>query len=285
MFCKQFKADLIICIWLLKNKYLIAVVLYGLFFVSFILSWNNYMSSFVKQSQITPTLGDLYFYLLGGCDPFVPGSDKVFVFPSQWILLILYICYLNLYDAYENLQGTGVQLLLRNKSRKKWWISKCLCVLVSVTLYIGIGTIVTSLLALFCGMDMELSVHVGDMQSILKVYSLQIQKSQSYFFADCILVVFLTIVGICLLQLLLSLVLKPILGFVFISIELLLSSYFMHPILIGNYLMLARSELYVVDGLPIEFGLVSSVILCIASVLCGTIYFNRMDIYGRGVAL
>lgn len=284
MFYRQIKADLIICIWLLKNKYLIAVVLYGLFFLSFILQWNNYMSSFVQQSQITPTLGDLYFYLFGGCDPYVPGSDKVFVFPSQWILLVLYICYLNLYHAYDNLQGSGVQLLLRNKSRKKWWLSKCLCVLVSVTLFLGIGIIVTSLLGLFCGMDMELSVHVGDMQNILKVYSLQIQKSQSYLFIYCILAAVLTIVGICLFQLLLSLVLKPILGFAFTSIELLLSSYFMHPILIGNYIMFARSELYVVDGFPAIFGLASSAILCIVSVLCGAIYCNRMDIYGRSVA-
>lgn len=285
MFYRQFKDDLIICVWLLKNKYLIAAVLYGLFFFSFILQWNNYMSSFVQQSQITPTLGDLYFYLFGGCDPYVPGSDKVFVFPSQWILLILYICYLNLYHVYDNLRGTGIQLLLRNKSRKKWWLSKCLCVLASVTLFFGIGIIVTTLLGLFCGVDMELTVHVSDMQNILKVYSLQIQKSQSFLFVYSILVAILTIVGICLFQLLLSLFFKPILGFAFISIELLLSSYFTNPILIGNYIMFTRSELYVVDGLPTEFGLASSAILCIGSVLCGTIYCNRMDIYGRSVAL
>ena len=95
------------------------------------------------------------------------------------------------------------------------------------------------------------------------------------------IMVYLVIVALSLLQLLLSILIKPLLSFLSISTIVFVSSYFMTPLLFANFAMPVRSLCFVTEGLDPGLGFVligSSIIFCLLS---GWWYFNHIDILGK----
>lgn len=97
----------------------------------------------------------------------------------------------------------------------------------------------------------------------------------------CILLIPLILGALCSIQLVLAFATTPLLGFSVTVAQLLVASFFLNPWLLGNYLMLARSNLVIANGVAVNNGALLSLAIIIASIVLGGHLFARRDILGR----
>lgn len=139
------------------------------------------------------------------------------------------ILFVTLSYPMNNLCGFGNKLLIKGKSRVKWWLSKCIWNLLCNIIFFGI--IFTLILSL------QYKRHT-------------VRNAGKYRYADCsfnlgadtslkpdaimpvgdIVMVFMLSVAICQIQMALGLWLKPIYSFMVMCMVLLLSAYFSKPV-------------------------------------------------------
>ena len=87
--------------------------------------------------------------------------------------------------------------------------------------------------------------------------------------------------ALLILQLTVSLLLNPAAGFFTTTALLLASAYYTSPLLLGNYLMTARLNIALTNGLLPANGVVLSLSLILICILVGGFIFTRQDIMGR----
>lgn len=95
-------------------------------------------------------------------------------------------------------------------------------------------------------------------------------------------VVPVVLAALCLMQLALSIALTPLVGFAVVIAVLLLSALHTNEMLLGNYLMLARSDLISSVGVSCGVGLCAGLAVMAVFVVLGGLAYARRDICGRG---
>lgn len=96
MFCRLLVVDMKCGILDQWKKYLLAILFFFTCSVIFVLQWKNQERALGEALGVTPTLGDFFLFFFGGSDRYVFDPYRPFIFPAQWILMILYGTYLNL---------------------------------------------------------------------------------------------------------------------------------------------------------------------------------------------
>ena len=92
----------------------------------------------------------------------------------------------------------------------------------------------------------------------------------------------LVMIAVNLMQMTLSLFVRPIYSYIITGVLLLASTYYQSPFLIGNYAMPIRSSRMVENGVNPIYGVLFSVGIAIISYLVGLLYFKRYDILRKG---
>ena len=87
--------------------------------------------------------------------------------------------------------------------------------------------------------------------------------------------------ALSIMQLALSLIIKPIFSFCISATTLVLSAYYLNPILIGNYVMSERSDLLIENGISTKTGIIYSFVILVAFGLMGLILFWRYDVLSK----
>ena len=87
--------------------------------------------------------------------------------------------------------------------------------------------------------------------------------------------------ALVILQLAISLLINSAAGFLTTVTLLLASAYYTSPLLLGDYLMAARLDIALTDGLIPANGAVLSISLILVCSLVGGLIFTRRDIMGR----
>jgi hypothetical protein len=85
-------------------------------------------------------------------------------------------------------------------------------------------------------------------------------------------------VALNLLQMTISLFIKPIFSFLLMSVILISSSYLMSNSMLGNYGMIFRSNIVLKNGLNFEPGIYISLIIIVLSIIIGMFKFKKYDI-------
>lgn len=224
------------------------------------------------------TFADYIMFIYGGMDKYVPDLSDPFVFPVRWVIVFLTLSFITSNYPYKDMQGFGQQILLRTQGRTVWWLSKCgwniLCSLVYHCLIFGTA-------ALFC-LAVKGSLF-GEINKDLQYAVFEVGRGNVLLddtpwpFAILVIPVLISL-GINLLQMTLSLFVKPIFSFFLIAFLMISSAYFMSPYLIGNYAMPIRCGMVIKDGVGIAIGLAISSVLIIISVGVGMIRFHYYDI-------
>ena len=90
-----------------------------------------------------PNTADYLFYIFGGMEEYVPSKVEAFLFPSIWICINGLILFLSLRYPVEGLYENGQQILIRTGGRLRYWVSKCVLLVLENLFYIFIcyGTI------------------------------------------------------------------------------------------------------------------------------------------------
>ena len=61
-------------------------------------------------------------------------------------------------------------------------------------------------------------------------------------------------------------------------VYVVVSVYWMSPILMGNYMMIIRNNGICVGGMDATCGIISSLVVIALSILAGSVYFNKKNI-------
>lgn len=231
--------------------------------------------------QFSTSLGNYLGYIYGGMAEYSIGENISFVFPIRWIIVFFSILFITLNYPYNDMQSVGQQILIRTKGRSLWWLSKCgwnICCTILFHFIICLSAI------LFCcitgdkitgGIDIEL-------MNVMFETNRETQTSATGILPLYILLLPIVIsIGINLFQMTLSLFIKPLFSFLFVSLLLLLSAYFMSPFWIGNYAMLMRYDLVHTNGMVMHNGIIIALALMTLSIVIGLIGFRYYDIINR----
>lgn len=226
------------------------------------------------------TYGDYLLHPFAGMKEYVYRPNQLFDIPALWLLVFLLFSYFTLSYPYRDLQNIGQTVMVSSESRVMWWLSKCLWVCVSVICFYIVAGLSTLLFVLLAGGDTSLTVS-QIMPSILDFG--RMVKDGPWDFGILLIEYPIMTIAICLFQLLLSLLIKPLPSYIFTISMLFLSAYFKTPFLLGNYLMSARSSVYVTDGVSPEIGIVVALTIAALSVSFGALIIRRIDIFGGEV--
>ena len=226
-----------------------------------------------------PNTADYLFYIFGGMEEYVPSKVEAFLFPSIWICINGLILFLSLRYPVEGLYENGQQILIRTGGRLRYWVSKCVLLVLENLFYIFIcyGTI--SLVSILTKGKIFAKPKIGWISEFGKI-DLAENISQGipvwiYLAPFCMLLFLASI------QMIVSLFLGSSLTFTLMLGLLVASAYIKSPYLVGNLGMFYRSAWAAENG--IETGSYMAVVLglCAALWIVGGIIFCRMDLLKR----
>ena len=93
-----------------------------------------------------------------------------------------------------------------------------------------------------------------------------------------LLVGLLTTIAICLVQICVSQIFGPIIGYVAVVVILIMGVFFKSFLFIGNGFMAIRNVLYTPQGGDIRLTVIADIVIIAVSVIVGYVSFKRMDI-------
>jgi hypothetical protein len=256
------------------RRYLVAFIIFGLLSISLTISVQPIAPLYEMSSSLT--FGDYLVNMMCGMKEYMFDPSNPFSFPAAWMLAFLFMAYITLNYPYHDLMGMGKHLIIVSGSRTLWWLSKCVWVALSVLSFFLVGFASSALWTLISGGDF--SFDVSEIVPIVLQFDTTILLPRPWDMTGLLLAVPLMTVALCCVQLLLSLLIRPMFSYIVTIGVLFLSAYFQSPWLIGNYMMAARSICFVDGGLSWQIGAAISCVLIAAVVVMGGVLFNRLDI-------
>lgn len=217
-------------------------------------------------------------FLVGFCEGVTAPSTQDlsrFRFPVAWLLGIALVLYATLRFPCRDVAGFGESVVVRCGKRATWWLSKCLWVAVYTVGCFVVAIVAVGLAAAVTGAP----------------FALTIENLQGFAFYDPDVVVIgpweplaflLTyaamLVGLSLLQLTLSFLLRPSLAYLATLSLAFASALASSPLLPCEYLMAARSSLFVDGGVDSWQGFAFAALLALCSLVAGGVVFVRKDL-------
>ena len=227
------------------------------------------------------SLGDCLFYFYSGISEYIPKPDEPIQIPYLWLLLNLLVCYFNVHYMSDDLSGLGQYVICRSGKRRNWWLSKCLWNFTSVLIYFVLSNIIVLLFAIFN--NAELSFNISEnMNLICSVGNGQYPIAQwNIGFLQLYLMPILVCSAISMLQMFISLFVRPLVSYIVTIVIYFSSMYKLSDLLLGNYAMILRSDSTTMNGVSSSWGIIFSVGLIVVSVVSGLIYFKNYNILSR----
>ncbi len=230
---------------------------------------------------------DILFFAFAGSPKFVPGKDMPFVFPLFWATIFLLPLYLSSYYPFYDLIGYGKTILIQSGSRYKWWLSKTIWCILRIAAYFLTIYLVALVFCLVMGIPVKYSVtenaHSMVINSCYKAdvyapgeYALLGFNGQMGILFLLAPVVVLSVLSI--IQMTISLLSTPVYGFLLSAVILVSSTYYLHPLFIGNYLMVLRSDRLFSGGVNDVSGSAISLILIVLVTAVNLMIFKKYDI-------
>lgn len=222
------------------------------------------------------SIGDFLLYYFAGTSQFFAFGGDPFRLPAIWAFVCLFALYLVLWYPYRDLLGFGRAAVVVGGSRWRWWLVKCVWVVVAIAVFCLCAFVVAVASSLLVGGYLALSIS-EEMPFLLGLRESQLAEPP-YLMGPSIAVVAASLIALALFQLFLSLVVGPVASFACLISILFLSAFYFNPLLIGNSMMLARSDCLMEGGVSFFTGIGIAASLAGASIAVGGLLFSRMDI-------
>ncbi|WP_100066079.1 hypothetical protein [Miniphocaeibacter massiliensis] len=265
----------------LKNVklFLMPIIIAVLIFVD--IFNNSKMVSEIAEFSSKISLGDFIFYTYGGIEEYIPSPDNPFVFPVVWMVIYLSISFILLNYPVKDMHSVGSQILLRSNSRVNWWLSKCMWNVLSTIIYHGIILFIFILLCSIKKIPLINEVNLDLQWVLLKFRSDVIMNNLVIIPIKIFVNILLLSIFINLLQMTMSLFIKPVFSFLAVAIIMLSSSYLLSPVMVGNYGMFLRYNWIYEGGVSFNTGVIVLVCLIFTTVVIGLIRFKKYDILDK----
>jgi hypothetical protein len=284
---KLFKAiryDLRFGIFESMKKYLFAVLLAAFIFVGLTVDARVLASLLTDNPdnvfKLPISFADVILIELGANLPVALKSAGItgFTFPTMWFLLNIIPCYLTLSYATQDLSSGGIQVITRLHSKSRWWISKCVLSIAAVCIYYIIIYAVLALLCLASGFDLSLipDETIFSTEFMVTFVAAEVTSLQM-FSALCLMPCIISAV-LCLVQMTLTLFMKPVFAYMIICAYLTAAVLCVSPLFIANYAMPLRSAAIGVYNFDFASGLLCSAAVALAAIIIGRFRIVKMDI-------
>lgn len=275
-FIRLLRFDLQNGFWKNRLLLLLPALSAGVFFLDYRLHLWRWSAA---QSLPAPSFADYFLYVYGGMKQYIPRPEDPFQLPILWLLLFLSVSAAVLNYPHRDLQSLGQQVLIRTRGRMLWWASKCVWNL-AATLYAHGGLLL--LLLLLCaaaGVPLTGTVHAKLLESAFRISEPEL-KAVPAVMAGALLFAapVLTAAALNLLQMLLSLFIRPLFSYLVLAAYLAASAYLFSPAFVGNYAMALRADEVMKRGVNPAAGMAVSAALALFAAVFGLVRFRRFDI-------
>lgn len=228
------------------------------------------------------TFADNIALIFAGSLPFEYRPGVMFVPPLGWTLLSMLVLYASLSYPYRDLMGFGQQVLVRENSRVTWLLSKCIWVALTCLLGCTIIVLVAAIWTLVQGQGLTTVLHSDALYlAAMLIGPFKADMLDGAGFMLCIVVV---LCSLSLLQLFLSIFLRPSISFLSMILLLIASAYAQTWYLPGNYLMFVRWGGFVEGGVDMWVGMMLCLGVALVFGVVGFGYFCKMDLVDREMA-
>ena len=225
--------------------------------------------------------GDYLLYIFGGMKEYIPVPGKPIQIPYLWLLGHIGVLYFTLHYMYDDLAGVGRQMILRSGSRTAWWLSKCVWNCAAVCVFYLIAWGIVALCAWMSGVRWSFAISPF-MTELMDAGPKLISGSTWDIALELTLMPLLVTLAMSLFQMALCLLLRPVASYVCSVVIFLASTYYLSPLLIGNYAMALRSGKVISNGVHLLTGIGFSAALIIGSAVLGAVIFRNYDILNKG---
>lgn len=212
------------------------------------------LKSFWEINSLSLSFGDVLLGKTGGILP-QNAQSQSFLFPTEWLAIQMLLCYFTLGYFREDFTRGGVQVIPRMGSKTVWWLSKCLWNICSVTLYycLGYGTLL--FLIVLTGKSPSFTLNSSVFEFYFSCPLPAANASQGELFLALCVLPWLTAVAVNLVQMALTIVLKPALAYLATGCWLVVGVYYAHAFVLPNYSLSVRSGAVGVYGFQSTLGI------------------------------
>lgn len=231
------------------------------------------------KDATAPTFGDCFAALYGGALNSALNDNERISLPMSWVAVMAVVLYAPLSYPYSNLMGFGKQLIVQGNSRWQWWVAKCLWVALCTGAMALIALLSAFLVSSLAGGELTLRVQ-DNLPGLLGLNGRAFLEETAPI-GSFVVQVEMCLLSLCLAQLALSLVLRPLPAFVLVIGMVSLSIFYSGFPFVGELCMWARTSLAVPVSVNPLVGIGTSAVLAAASVALGGLYFSKMDILDK----
>lgn len=226
-------------------------------FVSFVFNRNNKAAG--------PGFIDYFINAFLGNEPFQQGGHTGIKISMIWFVFHASLLAMVGFYIVNDLRKSATSYILRVKSRNLWWAGKYVWCLLTVLVYYCLFFVICLLFS-----ACNFSLHVNS-QIALNYFHLNASHigAPDLFLTVCILPMLISM-AMCIFEIALGLIIRPVFSYIFIIVILIASAYYRNIFLIGNYTMVIRSDFFShPQGITYQNGILLSLILMAFSYFLG----------------
>jgi hypothetical protein len=280
---KALRHDISYGLILKPRKWLVALFFFAVLFVLFVFDVFHIFYFDVKGlgdiNSLSLSLGDVIMFELGGSLPMMAFSvESAAQLPTAWLLAHILICYFTLYYLNDDLSHEGMQIIFRMRDKSLWWLSKVIWNIISVVLCYLVGYGILYVLCMLTGKNGGLSINPALFSFAFSEAFPNLPVSESTLFLCLCVLPCVVGITISLLQMALTLFVKPIFAYIASCVYFIGGSYYAHPLMISNYAMPVRGAAIGIYNFRFASGIWVCLIFCLAAIIVGSVRLNKMDI-------
>ena len=268
----QIKYDFINGIVHQWKKFLLIAVVYAVLITDFLVRCKT------KHFMGQYTSSDIILYIFRGMRWIVDVQTDINI-PTAYILPNILIGFAIGNYPFKDINGYGGMVLMRAGKKLVWWISKCIWAVLTACICYGILILEIAGVSLAGGrlslqVNRQVCISIDGYDKTLIKNNPNLTRLAVYM----IIVGLLTTIAICLVQICVSQIMGPIIGYIAVVVILIMGVFFRSFLLIGNGFMALRNIMYTPEGGSLTLTVIADIVLIVVSVIAGYASFRRMDI-------
>lgn len=238
--------------------------------------YNSDIRFLVENGMYSGKTGFLDYLLMINPGMHIMENGDMFTLPVYWFTIQIFIHYIIAYYPESDYRNFGKTVIIASGSRVRWWLGKCVWCIINVFLYFLL--LISVVFVFSWKFSGRISFSFSKELMDFRYGDLCDNLNNSEALLICLIIPFFITLSVCLVQMILSFILKPVTVFAAVCGIYIVSAYYHHWLLPGGYTMWLRSSYVNVQGLTPHSGLIISGFLIITSIVVGGLYFKDKDI-------
>lgn len=258
------------------KKFALLAIVYSILLMDFIIRCTN------RGYSDICSIGDMILWIFKGAKEFDISASNILDIPTAYILPNILIAFIVGNYPFKDLNGFGQAVLVRTREKRVWWLSKCAWCILSVIssyailmaeiLFVGIYTKKFTFIP-----TIQVCTKISGFDKQLIEHSANFNKMAIYMLICAVL----TSIAISMLQVSLSQIVSPIIGYIVVVTLLMAGVFFNSEMVITNGLMAVRNGIYMPEGYNYILIIFIDIIIIFAAIMVGLFHFVKTDIFNR----